>query len=251
MALAADIGKVSWFLFKYNGYGVIMKKILLATAVAGLTALPASADTIFGGDVTYSYFSPDTEYTADGYAKASSSDGHPSSIEASIEHPLPLIPNIKIRYIDSDTENLTATGIDVDYKYEATDFIFYYEFLDTSLISLDAGFSVSDISNEVSDSSYTHKYDDYIIGGYANAELGVPNTPLSFYAEGVYGFISSDSGTTTTDLQAGVRFALIDTAVKVTLNAGYRVIENDYDDFDGLDGKFHQDGFFGGATIDF
>lgn len=228
-----------------------MKKVLLATAIAGLTALPASADALLGGDVSYSYFSPDTEFTADGAAKASSSDGHPSSIEASIEHPIPLIPNIKIRYIDSETDNLTATGIDVDYKYEATDFIFYYEFLDTSLISLDAGFSISDISNEVIDSSYSHKYDGYVLGGYANAELGLPNTPLSLYAEGVFGFVSSDSGTTTTDVQAGVRFAVIDTGVKLTLDAGYRIIENDYDDFDGLDGKFHQDGFFGGATLDF
>lgn len=220
-----------------------MKKVLLATAIAGLTALPASADLLFGGDIGYSSFFPDTEFNADGSAKVSSSDGHPSSFNASIEHPLPLIPNVKIRYLDSKTDDLGG----VTYEYKATDLILYYEFLDTDLISLDAGLSVSDIKNEISST----KYDDYMVGAYANAEIGIPNTPLSFYGETVIGFLSSDTGTTTTDVQAGVRYALMSKGVKLTLDAGYRIIENDYDDFDGLDGTFRQDGFFGGVTLDF
>ena len=186
-----------------------MKKRLLVTAIAGLTALPASADAILGGDVSYSYFSPDTEFTSSGSGstKATSSDGHPSSIQASIEHPFPLIPNIKIRYLDSDIDNVSNGTTSIDYKYEATDFIFYYEFLDTDLISLDAGFTVSDISNKLDDGSTSNKYDNYVFGGYANAELGLPNTPLSLYAEAVLGFVSSDSGTTTSDIQS--RYSLL------------------------------------------
>lgn len=233
-----------------------MKKVLLAAAISGLIALPASADALFGGDVSYAYFSPDTEFTQTGSAKVTSSDGHPSSVSASIEHPFPLIPNIKVRYLDSDTDKFSVSGMSVantSYKYEATDFIFYYELLDTDLVSLDAGFSVSDINNKLTQSGTSEKYDNYVFGGYANAELGLPNTPLSLYAEAVLGFVSSDSGTTTSDIQAGIRYSLISTAVKLTLDAGYRIIDNDYDDFGSgnLDGKFHQDGFFGGVTLDF
>jgi hypothetical protein len=55
-------------------------------------------------------------------------------VSLAFEHPIPLIPNAKIRYVNlkSQTENEVAGQPVYDLNIDHTDFILYYEILDTS-----------------------------------------------------------------------------------------------------------------------
>ncbi|MFI7968725.1 hypothetical protein ACFMKD_32770, partial [Acinetobacter baumannii] len=61
-----------------------------------------------------------------------------AQISLAVEHPIPFIPNAKIRYVNLDTETKSETLGQANYKVDLdhSDFILYYELLD-NIVSVD------------------------------------------------------------------------------------------------------------------
>ena len=73
-----------------------------------------------------------------------------AQISLAIEHPIPLIPNAKIRYVNlkTQTENEVAGQPVYDLDIDHTDFILYYEVLD-NIVDADIGFGASNLNGDV------------------------------------------------------------------------------------------------------
>ena len=216
-----------------------MKKILLATLITS-ASFSASADMLIGGDVEINRWQQ--EHTFDGN---DSGDGSELTFEASIEHFIPLLPNLKYGQSSVDGDDL---------KYTKRDLTLYYEFLDNDLVSLDAGFGITNLhKGEIRESSVLNSWTDFegnVPHLYAAAEVGVPGTPLFFFAKG-NGVAYKDNHML--DVSFGAQYAIPLVAFDLELQAGYRVQQFELERFDDLsidiDGQ--TDGLFAGVNIDF
>ena len=117
------------------------KSIMLAAALA-LTPQLANADTVLGLYVGGQYW--DTDASGE-YGVGSEvfppgfEDKGQNSYYAALEHPIPLIPNVKIR-----ENSLEFDGGYGRNDFSHRDYIFYYEFFDNDIISFDAGINAMD-----------------------------------------------------------------------------------------------------------
>ena len=220
-----------------------MKKILLATLIS-TASFYASADFLYGGDVEVNAWQQEQTYTYNGTEKDGGSNTA-VTFEASFEHFIPLIPNAKF----------AQSTVDGDYlKYTKRDFILYYEFLDNDLISLDAGVGVSQfIEGEYRHSTNINTdFDGYLPVLYANAEIGIPGTPLFVFAKG--NGVSYD-GNSLMDYSVGAKYEIGMVIFDLQLQAGYRSQTVDLDgstlfsDLPKVNGT--TDGFFAGVNLDF
>ena len=182
-------------------------------------------------------------------------------VKAYLEHPLPIIPNIKVGYttfghegagsVDNSfrfggtTFNLN-TDIDTKFDLEMYDFALYYEILD-NWVNVDVGLNVKYIDGEIAvkgrdktTGKLINESTDFqlpIPMVYAKVRLDVPTTDLSFQAEGNY--ISYD-GNTFYDAEVGARYTL---ALGLGIEAGYKTMKLKLDDIDDL----YMDSDFSGA----
>ncbi len=186
------------------------------------------------------------------------------------EHPVPLIPNIKLRRdtLDADgqtrltgqftlggeTYNATdtlATTIDL----QQTDVIIYWELLDLDLLSFDIGLNAKHIDVDLTavkqdgTDPTSESFSGWIPMGYAAAEVGIPGLPLSLWAEGSY---ISYSGDKFYDARAALRYLLIETLpMDLTLSVGYRALVVDVDDLDGVFADIDFNGYYAGVEVRF
>jgi len=182
-------------------------------------------------------------------------------ISASFEHPVPVLPNVRIRHIDLDeTENGSYTGTfkNIDYTGDVktnldlthTDLILYYEILD-NYVSVDVGLDVKKFDGKLlledrddSGISSNSKIDEAIPMLYAAAEVELPLTGLSVGAE-----VSaiSYSGDSLHDARAKIRqsFGL------VFVELGYRQMSVDVEDVSDIDVDAEISGGYISTGIDF
>jgi outer membrane protein len=209
-----------------------MKKsvLTLLLATAGFTA---QADVLLGGDVEMNAWQQD--YTRDG---SGNGDEMTYTFEASLEHPIPLVPNFKIAQSEVDANTI---------EYTKQDYTLYYEILDNDLVSFDVGAGVTSLQDGKLDAL---TFEGYIPHLYAAAELGIPATPLFLFAKGT-GVSYSDNQMM--DLSAGVQYSIGLGLVDIELQAGYRTQSFDLDGFDDLatDIDLEADGIFAGVNLDF
>ena len=208
-----------------------MKKVVLSVAAAMTlaAALPAQADTLLGIKVG-----------ADAWFTNARVDNHKSddvsqSYYASFEHFIPLVPNVMVRY------NNVNTG---DVEFGQSDFTAYYEILDNDLVSLDLGVTMTKfgaVSIHQGDS-----FNDWQPTIYGSAELGIPATPLTVFAQANAG---KYDGTRLFDGQAGVKYTLGLALADLNLRAGYRMM--DYDFKKSTTGDVELNGWFAGVEVDF
>ncbi len=209
-----------------------MKKLILSPLLLAAT-FSANADVLMGADVEANIWQQN--YT---YNNQDSGDDLTYTLEASLEHPLPLIPNVKFAR--------SAANAD-DFEYTKQDFTLYYEILDNDMISFDIGAGATNLTNGKLGSQ---TFEGYVPHLYAAAELGIPATPLFLFAKGSG---ISYSGDKMTDFSAGIRYAIGLGLVSVELQAGYRVQSFNLDGFDDLtvDLDTSAKGFFTGVNLDF
>lgn len=207
-----------------------MKKSVLALllATAGFTA---HADMLLGGDIEVNAWQQDYSYNGN-----SDGDEMTYTLEASLEHPIPLVPNVKFAQSEVDGNRL---------KYTKQDYTLYYELLDNDLVSLDAGAGLTRLKDGKVDAL---AFDGYVPHLYAAAELGIPATPLFLFAKGS-GVSYSDHQMM--DMSVGVQYSLGLGLVDVELQAGYRTQTFDLEGFDGLNIDSEADGVFAGVNLDF
>jgi outer membrane protein len=249
-----------------------MKRILAIVLLLQTNVLVA--DTIFGGEVGGYYWS----YSVDGaYADSqnltrfSFDDSDEMVIYASLEHPIPLIPNIKLR--NNPLENDGSVTLNSDFDFEGVtfpvgtevatqsnltnrDIVLYYEFLDNSLVSFDLGANFKWIDGSFTANSLTTPG----LGASQDIQVIVPmlygKLRADLWGTGLYGaaeanYIGMDDNHLQ-DYQISVGYALIDNlAITLNVEAGYRVMDLQVEDVDDIYADFRTDGAWLGIALDF
>jgi outer membrane protein len=170
-----------------------------------------------------------------------------SYLWVSLEHPVPIVPNLKIKHTKtslSSSKSLstavtfanktynasTNTTTDIDIKQ--TDFIAYYEILD-NWVNLDIGLNIKLLDGNVSlnnsTNSHTKDFTAPIPMLYAKAQFDLPFTGVSMSAEG--STISYDNNSLY-DMEAAIGY---ESSFGLGAKAGYRVEALNIDDIEDLE----------------
>ena len=229
----------------------VLKLSLLALGM-GLSGL-AQADVIgVKGDL--SYWAYDGQANMAAQTAASDQDLErkgAAQLSLAIEHPVPLIPNAKIRYVNlkNQTENEVLGQPVYDLDIDHTDFILYYEILD-NVVNADVGFGATNLNGDVKTLNLTKTDIDKTIPViYGSAGVKLPFTGLSAKGELLY---SNFNDAKITDAQAELQYNFIDNLlVDVGLKAGYRILNIELDDYEKNDLKFDFKGPYVGLDIHF
>jgi outer membrane protein len=228
-----------------------MRQHLLITGLSCALASTAFADTIgfevganswqqnFSGDVSSGLAANNVDVEGDlGY-----SDESNNVFYALLEHPIPVIPNIRIQQTDLDlssTGNATFQFGDLSFSgpvsssidLSHTDLTLYYEVLD-NWVSLDFGITVRSINDgkiEITDqtTNQTESFDADVVLPmlYLAARFDLPLSGL-FLAADVNGI--SASGNSLLDYRVRLGY---ESSLGLGIEAGFRSFELEYDDDD-------------------
>jgi len=186
------------------------------------------------------------------------SDESQGYLFATLEHPIPLLPNVRLSYISLDQTGSGTTSFDFDgviysgnvandFTIEQTDLLLYYEVLD-NIVSLDLGLNVRllDISFSINDG--TSNTSDSVSGTVPMIYGMVGGSPwpgVLLSAEANY---MSYSGSTISDFTAKISYT---TDFFVGFEAGYRTETIKLDDVDDTDANLDFKGPFIGAYVKF
>jgi outer membrane protein len=251
-----------------------MKKIALAATLATILSTHAQADAlgIYLGGQIWDNQASGTLGDGSSLVDFNLEDQKQNSFFIAFEHPIPLIPNVRIASTSLETEgNTTLTtefefegetfsedaDVNADFNVSYVDYTLYYELFDNDLISFDFGLTGRDFDGDVTVSAQSSQgtqtgrvsVTEIVPMLYARANVGLPLTGLNLYGQG--NFLSIDDHTLY-DYEVGVSYELIDNlAVDVNINAGYRAVKLELDDLNDLYTNIEFDGVFLGTTIHF
>lgn len=245
-----------------------MKKTLLASAVLGFCmASSAQAATVVGFTIGGDYWRADTSGTFADKGQPQQTFDYSSSAQGSywiaVEHPLPFVPNIKIRENSLDqkgrasVDKLNFNGNIFDGNVTAytdlsnTDFVLYYEILDNDIVSLDLGaaYKLMNGSLRVQDPGHPEEkdVDSGIVMGYASTHVGMPGLGLYGFADLMQGINESSVH----DYAIGLGWQFDGLAVDTRVRVGYREFLFDVSNFSGVSADTKFKGYFAGVEINF
>lgn len=252
-----------------------MKKNAILMSMGMMLSTPVFADTIglyIGGHV-WDNSASGTYGESTGQVHAGLKDQTQNSFFVAIEHPFPLIPNIKIASTDLDTNGSTslikdfefggenyAMGSDISTKFDVSyvDYTMYYELFDNGLFSFDLGVTARDFESDIYVTSLEEvdepassklSSSEIVPMVYVSTNVGLPLTGFNVYAQG--NLLSLDDSTMY-DYEVGVSYELIDNlAIDVNLTVGYRAVKLDVEDIDDLYTDLDFDGVYAGAVVHF
>lgn len=176
------------------------------------------------------------------------------TVQASVafEHPIPVIPNVKLKYTQLDTETesnntieeLAKTEINLDH----TDLILYYEILD-NIVKADIGVGATRLNGDVKQFGTSVDIDEYSPIIYAEVGAKLPFTGLSAKAEATY---TNVNDVKITDAQAEFQYDFVKSiALDLGAKVGYRVLNIELNDLDKRDMKFNFKGPYIGLNAHF
>ncbi len=247
-----------------------MKKTLIASALLGLFVTTSAQADAMGFKIGGDYWNADTSGAVADKGQPlqdfhySSQDGQ-GSYWVAIEHPVPILPNLKIRQNSLDqhgsasVSDMTFEGNVFDGRVTAftdltnTDFVLYYELLDNDIFSLDLGaaYKLMDGSVRVQQSGginpRQNDIDSGIVMGYASTEVGIPGLGFFGFADVMLGVSESS----VYDYSVGLGWEFDGAVVDTRIRAGYREFVFDVNNFSGISADTKFDGFFAGVEIDF
>lgn len=215
-------------------------KVLLTTTilntilVSGLITSTAQADTLLGADLEVGVWLP--SYDAGSLIGSISGDNKSIFASATIEHPVPLIPNFKLSLSKVNSNR---------FEYTKIDYTAFYEILDNDAISIDVGLGVSQFEGG---KFLSQPFSGMTPHAYVDAELALPYLNTTFYTD--IHTLNYD-GNQITDAIVGLRYDFNLIAVDLGLKAGYRMQSFDAKDFDNLTFNIKTDGYFVGLHADF
>lgn len=244
-----------------------LKKTLLAAACLMAVSSSAHSDTFAGFKVGADYWHSDASgyFADDRGAKVNSNldaDAQ-GSLWFAVEHMLPLVPNVKIRENRiSATSALDGAGFNfnghafsgkvaIDNTLNNTDFVLYYELLDSDLAELDVGAAYKKMNGSlrVSDAGHPEEIDidSGIAMGYASGQVGIPGMGLFAFAELLHGVSESNVH----DYSVGLGWVFDGVAVDTKVRVGYRDMSFDVSRFSGVTQDTQLSGVFAGVELDF
>jgi len=258
-----------------------MKKVLLLTSTIATLTISTMADNI-GGEVAIGLWShnlsgwiqyPTNSLDVNKIDLDSDLNLNTKSdiyIRAKVEHPIPLIPNIKVAYtqINSNGNSIAKkdfifgsktfpinSNITTDTQLNSLDVTLYYEIID---IGFDADVGVafryidgytdlyatgSNLSSPIHQRSSVSTIAPMLYGN-----IRVPLAFLDNFSIGVEGNFIAYGSNTVYDLQADVRYEFF---MGFGVEAGYRMQKYKLDDIDDTNSDIDIKGFFIGAIWDF
>jgi outer membrane protein len=178
---------------------------------------------------------------------------------ATLEHPVPILPNVRLSYISLDHAGSGDTTFEFDgitygpanvaneFSIEQTDLLFYYEVLD-NVVSLDLGLNVRllDISFKINDgTNNTSESVSAPVPMLYGMVGGSPWPGVLLSAEANY---MAYSGSTISDFNAKISYT---TDFFVGFEAGYRTQTIELDDVDDTNANLDFKGPFIGAYVKF
>lgn len=229
-----------------------MRKLILAMGGAAMLVAPlAQADVIgLGANVSYwdSDLSGDVRNGNDLVDVENdldlSSDSN-ANLSAYLEHPVPLLPNVRLNYtkieqsgrgqIGANFDNILVSAggiaeVQSDLDLEQLDLTLYYEVLD-NWVNLDLGITARDLNGELTVQEFNGtavsrtEVDAVIPMGYLAARFDLPFTGVSVGGEA--NLINFD-GDSVYDFNAYGQYEI----ALLQLRAGYRQISIEYEDSD-------------------
>ncbi|PFG54865.1 outer membrane protein [Marinobacter sp. LV10R520-4] len=234
-----------------------MRKLLMVMAGSAVLAAPMVQADILGLGAQVGYW--DSELSGDVATNGGSVDvndelnldGESSNqLSLYLEHPIPLLPNVRVAYINidqtasgrlnNDFDNVDAGLVRSDLELEQLDLTLYYEVLD-NWVNLDLGLTVRDFSGELIvqngiDPISRTTADAVLPMGYLAARFDLPFSGVSV---GIEGNAIAYSGDSLHDFNVYGQYQLS----LLQLRAGYRQMAVDYEDGDDrfdveIDGPF-------------
>ena len=233
-----------------------MKKLSVAILSAAFAAAPtvASADTVLGlyigaqgwqadYDGRYGIGSDISPYYID-------NDDTMTSFYAALEHPVPLVPNLKIQQnsLEVDSPHGMSAG-----NFDNTDYTLYYEIFDNDIIAIDVGINGKKFDGEAEviygDIIESVSFSGVVPTAYAAARVGLPFTNWTVTSEAKA--VSFDDNSLH-DVQAALEYRFVDNlAIDMSVSAGYRSMRVELDDVDGIYSDLNFDGPFVALDIHF
>jgi outer membrane protein len=258
-----------------------MKKAIIAMSLGAVLCTSAQADTLLGlyigghvwdAEVTGSFGEKNSLTDDITLQEFNFDDQQHGSFYIALEHPIPLVPNIKIVSTKLDTDGQTVisegdfsfgdiqypidTTVNTEFNVSYVDYTVYYEILDNDLLTLDLGITARDFEGDVTItddigvlSISKEEFSVIVPMLYSSVIIGLPLTGLDIFAQGNYTGYDDSS---VYDLQAGISYALLDNlAVDLNVELGYKVVKMDIEDIDDVYADMEFKGVFLGATMHF
>lgn len=251
-----------------------MKKTALLLSLSGaLLSSAVQADTLLGLYLGADGWRTSTEGSFANTEQLQAfnfSDKTQTSFYAALEHPLPVLPNIRLQRNKLESTGSTELGSEFSFNgsvfpsdtlvqnqvdLTSTDYILYYEVLDNDLLSIDLGINGKHLDGSVAVAQANaalatrQDFSEWVPMLYGSVQVGLPLTGLGLFAQG--SFVSYD-GSQLYDAQAGFAYALVDNlAVDVSLKFGYRQVDLQLDDIDNVYTDLKFKGAFAGIEVHF
>ena len=207
-----------------------MRAKILTTLFFGFGLSTLSHADVIGVKADLSYWDFDG-YSPDNNFKHELDRQGTAQLSVAVEHPVPLLPNAKIKYVNLDSNSEQSSLINAsEIELNNIDYILYYELLDT-IVHADIGAGLTNLDGTVKNltaGAFTqYDLDEYSPLLYATAGVKLPFTGMSAKAEAVY---SHGSDTRKTDVQAELQYDFIDNLlVDVGAKIGYRIMQVDFE----------------------
>lgn len=253
---------------------MINKKVVLASVIAAAMSVPVYADVIgvyIGAQGWQNEANGGFADTGKSFADFSFEKQTKASFYAKIEHPLPLIPNLRLRtgtlegpgratltqeFVFDGVSYAANADLETNLDFANSDVTLYWEILDNDLVGFDIGltakylsgdFDVSEVGNAANTSAEDASL--WIPMAYVAAKVAVPMTGIFVYGD--VNFVSYDDNSVH-DYEVGVGYNFVDNlAVDVALTLGYREVSIEINDVDNIDANLQFDGFFAGLEVHF
>jgi len=247
-----------------------MKKIILGAVCASLLTVNANAD-FLGAEAGYALWIPAITGSVQNGSDSVDMEKdlgfgeneNNSFMWVYLDHPLPLIPNIKIQqtnYTDKAKGTLSknliyankAFGVSEkttsEFTLNQTDMILYWRLLD-NWVNLDIGFGAKSIKGNIKIDTLTKHIDEDLSVNlplaYAKARFDLPFSGFSVEADIA---TASFDGNSFTDIKAAVVYQ---TSIGLGALAGYRNETLKLDDIDNNDADITITGMFAGVFYHF
>ncbi len=251
-----------------------MKKAIIAASLATILSTSVQADTLLGLYIGGQVWANQAEGVfGEGETNQVAfdfNDESQGSFFVALEHPIPLIPNVKIASTTLDTQGSAIldtqfefggetynvnSALDTVFDLSYVDYTLYYELFDNDLLTVDFGLTARDIDTQISatdtltSTTSEHGGSGIVPMLYVSTIVGLPFTGFNVFAEA--NFVSYDDQTLY-DYQAGVSYEVLDNlAVDLNITLGYREMKLELNDLDDLYSDLTFNGVFAGATVHF
>ena len=207
-----------------------MRANILTSLLLGFGLSSFSHADVIGVKADLSYWNFDG-YSQDNNFKHELDRQGTAQLSVAVEHPVPLLPNAKIRYVNLDSNSEQSSPANAaDIELNNIDYILYYELLDT-VVHADIGAGLSNLDGTVRNLNAgalkQYDLDEYSPLLYATVGVKLPFTGMSAKAEAIY---THGSDSKKTDVQAELQYDFIDNLlVDVGAKVGYRMMQVDFE----------------------